>query len=294
MGTLGIAVILFVITIAVLLILLAITSATAKLHQERADRAEGHLAAIDRMQPAIYDDKECLLAEAGMLLQRILMECCWPADGPGAELADKTYTLKRALSVLRAEEAEERALLAQDIGYPAQWDVAAYPALEDALRAIRDDFMLRLVKPVEEESAAVVPFVAPLWPQPEHPTEVPFARCDGNEQPTFERWAAAERFNMEEHPLHYLFLNPETNAARKGWCAAIEHCTDALVEDRERRLRAAVEASIAPAELVGPLTLHGQEWHGAVALTPRGPLVTMAFRVTPVARDLSVPQAVGA
>ena len=50
------------------------------------------------------------------------------------------------------------------------------------------------------------------------------AVCDGIEQDAFEAWAEANRFVMDTHPLHWLFLNPETHAARDGWKAAIEHC----------------------------------------------------------------------
>lgn len=45
--------------------------------------------------------------------------------------------------------------------------------------------------------------------------------CDGKEQEAFETWAQRERHNMEQHPLHYLFLDAETNAARQGWRAGL-------------------------------------------------------------------------
>lgn len=49
------------------------------------------------------------------------------------------------------------------------------------------------------------------------------ATCDGIEQEAFEAWGKRERYNMEQHPLHYLFLNSETAAARDGWKAGLQH-----------------------------------------------------------------------
>ena len=48
--------------------------------------------------------------------------------------------------------------------------------------------------------------------------------CDGKEQEAFEAYAVGEKLNMQCHPLHYLFLNGETYAARQGWKAAILYC----------------------------------------------------------------------
>lgn len=53
-------------------------------------------------------------------------------------------------------------------------------------------------------------------------------RCDGIEQPAFEEWAAAQGFDMTEHPLHYLFLDAKTDAARQAWCAGIKHASDRI------------------------------------------------------------------
>jgi hypothetical protein len=38
----------------------------------------------------------------------------------------------------------------------------------------------------------------------------------------FEKWAADKRYDMTTHPLHWLFLNERTHAARQGWNAALE------------------------------------------------------------------------
>jgi hypothetical protein len=45
--------------------------------------------------------------------------------------------------------------------------------------------------------------------------------CDGLEQPAFEAIAAARGYNMEEHPMFYIFLNEKTSAMREGWREAI-------------------------------------------------------------------------
>jgi hypothetical protein len=41
------------------------------------------------------------------------------------------------------------------------------------------------------------------------------------EQDAFEAWANREGYDMAQHPLHYLFLNERTYAARQGWKAGI-------------------------------------------------------------------------
>jgi hypothetical protein len=46
---------------------------------------------------------------------------------------------------------------------------------------------------------------------------------DGKEQDAFEAWAGSERYDMATHPIHWLFLNERTDAARQGWKAALEY-----------------------------------------------------------------------
>jgi len=57
--------------------------------------------------------------------------------------------------------------------------------------------------------------------------------CGGREQPAFEAWAKQARYEMTEHPLHYLFLDEKTNAARKGWNAALAYVRSALTAKPE-------------------------------------------------------------
>lgn len=48
--------------------------------------------------------------------------------------------------------------------------------------------------------------------------------CDGKEQEAFEVYASRKGYDMAQHPLHYLFINDKTNAARQAWKAAISYC----------------------------------------------------------------------
>lgn len=53
------------------------------------------------------------------------------------------------------------------------------------------------------------------------------ASCKG-EQHKFEEWATEQKYDMHEHPLHYLFLDAKTDAARQGWKAALRYVEAAL------------------------------------------------------------------
>ena len=46
------------------------------------------------------------------------------------------------------------------------------------------------------------------------------------DQQAFEAWAQGERYEMHQHPLYYLFMDPKTNAARQGWKAALQFIRD--------------------------------------------------------------------
>lgn len=48
--------------------------------------------------------------------------------------------------------------------------------------------------------------------------------CDGKEQDAFEAWGRANGLDIDnQHPLHWLFLDPKTAAARDGWRAALAY-----------------------------------------------------------------------
>ncbi len=55
--------------------------------------------------------------------------------------------------------------------------------------------------------------------------------CDGIEQDAFEAWAVNQKYSMDTHPLHWLFLNEKTDAARQGWKAGLVHATNRM-EDK--------------------------------------------------------------
>lgn len=61
---------------------------------------------------------------------------------------------------------------------------------------------------------------------------------NGVEQQAFEDWAQDNNYDMHQHPLHWLFLNPKTDAARQGWKGAMGH-----VKEQIKARRAAQEAS---------------------------------------------------
>lgn len=50
---------------------------------------------------------------------------------------------------------------------------------------------------------------------------VKFPLPSWKEQAAFEEWANDSRYEMAQHPLHYLFMDKQTNAARQGWKAAL-------------------------------------------------------------------------
>jgi hypothetical protein len=73
---------------------------------------------------------------------------------------------------------------------------------------------------------------AAAWNRRAAPVSAPIAdelaSCSPQEVAAFEKWAADNRYDMQTHPLHWLFLNERTNAARQGWKAALEFARAAL------------------------------------------------------------------
>ncbi|MCJ2084198.1 hypothetical protein [Methylobacterium sp. J-090] len=53
-----------------------------------------------------------------------------------------------------------------------------------------------------------------------HPEEA-LTPCLDEEIEAWETWAKDQKFDMEEHPLHYLFMDAKTAAARHGWKAGL-------------------------------------------------------------------------
>jgi len=73
-----------------------------------------------------------------------------------------------------------------------------------------------------KERAVLAAVQAPAEVEPVKPLVFP-SRCDGVEQDAFEDWAASEGYDMTTHPLHWLFLDERTSAARSGWAAGLIH-----------------------------------------------------------------------
>jgi hypothetical protein len=51
---------------------------------------------------------------------------------------------------------------------------------------------------------------------------------DGKEQDAFEEWARGQGYAMDTHPIHWLFLDSRTAAARDGWRSALDYVTQSL------------------------------------------------------------------
>ena len=58
-------------------------------------------------------------------------------------------------------------------------------------------------------------------PPSTHVAGITFPLPSHQEQAAFEEWATESRYEMHQHPLHYLFVDKQTNAARQGWKAAL-------------------------------------------------------------------------
>jgi hypothetical protein len=67
-----------------------------------------------------------------------------------------------------------------------------------------------------------LPMLAAAPSHHDDPAKLPTV-CDGKEQDAFEAWAKGKGYDMSCHPLHWLFLNERTYAARNGWKGAIEY-----------------------------------------------------------------------
>jgi len=51
-----------------------------------------------------------------------------------------------------------------------------------------------------------------------------------NSHQEFEKYANAENLNMDIHPLHYLFIDPVTSAAKGAWLAAMTYAMDVMAK----------------------------------------------------------------
>lgn len=62
---------------------------------------------------------------------------------------------------------------------------------------------------------------------------VPYV-LDGKEQKAFEHYAKEQRLDLEQHPLHYLFLDVKTNAVRNAWRECLNYVAAQLRQPEEK------------------------------------------------------------
>lgn len=75
--------------------------------------------------------------------------------------------------------------------------------------------MIAAAAPVVPASGAAQAIV---WPK----------TCDGKEQEAWEAYGQVSKLDMSRHPMFYIFLAPETDAARYAWKAGLEYAAKAI------------------------------------------------------------------
>jgi hypothetical protein len=100
---------------------------------------------------------------------------------------------------------------------PVAWQTQRYE------RGMWVETNLHLTEPTATNDLVVIP----LYDHPTTPSQ-PLAvdiagDNDGKEQDAFEEWAKSECYDMHQHPLHWLFMDKRTAAARNGWRAGIRY-----------------------------------------------------------------------
>lgn len=81
--------------------------------------------------------------------------------------------------------------------------------------------------------------------------------CDGKEQEAWEAWAQTELYDMTQHPLHYLFLNERTYAARQGWKAGLLYAVEQMKAASPTPPTQAADSVLEDAERLDWLALAG-------------------------------------
>lgn len=159
----------------------------------------------------------------------------------GTRFICEQHELNRLLEAARAEERAK----ADTVG-AAEAEVGRYvyrriEALMDAKpgtpEAAELDYLAKVAESVEEygeeacQGHALAPFADDVNALRSELSELrALVREAGNalesckgEQHEFEAWAHRHHYDMAEHPLHYLFTDQRTNAARQGWKAGVAH-----------------------------------------------------------------------
>jgi hypothetical protein len=123
-----------------------------------------------------------------------------------------------------------------------QWWVRELDALAASRQATDDQKRaVAVVHHMLRAALATTPAVQaeqPAEPKPAQPN-IPGLAADPS---AFVRWAEPAGYDMTSHPLHFLFLNEKTYAARQGWNACRDHYAAAPREQAEDAARLSADA----------------------------------------------------
>jgi FtsZ-binding cell division protein ZapB len=124
--------------------------------------------------------------------------------------------LQQQVNALAAENANMRNAIDQTIG----WQESVDPGNEESVRMLVDLKTLATDAIMRQWMAEVVSCVPSV--------------CDGKEQKAFEQYAKEQRLDLEQHPLHYLFLDDKTNTARNAWRECLNYVAAQLRQPEEK------------------------------------------------------------
>jgi hypothetical protein len=137
------------------------------------------------------------------------------------------YYNQDVLIDLQAENCELRAKLAElESQKPCAWanghgEATIYECEVEYWKNSGYEILELYAKPVPADKPSVaVPDVSAIAKKLEFAAE----------HLAFEDYARAERMDMGQHPLYYLFLDPETSTARDAWRSAMHYAMKAVAE----------------------------------------------------------------
>lgn len=55
--------------------------------------------------------------------------------------------------------------------------------------------------------------------------------CDGKEQEAFEKYAKEKNLDMTTHPIFWMFMHPETSAARSAWRGCLDYVNKVVKDE---------------------------------------------------------------
>jgi hypothetical protein len=104
----------------------------------------------------------------------------------------------------------------------------AVPMVSASVREAAERVLATAQSADEEQTQALGDLRSALDAEPQTAPKLEALESCKGEQLKFEEWAAAEKYDMHEHPLHYLFMDDKTNAARQGWKAALRYAATVI------------------------------------------------------------------